>query len=114
MAAADNIAKALSLKEEGNTCFKAGDYKGAMAAYHQIFMYVHGFSASSGGPMGMHVALRFAEEGMRFCALLEALQLVEGGPILPDELVGKVARDANRIDQEHDHRDRRDHDVLGR
>ena len=53
MAAADNIAKALSLKEEGNTCFKAGDYKGAMAAYHQIFMYVHGFSASSGGPMGM-------------------------------------------------------------
>lgn len=35
MAAADNIAKALDLKEEGNTHFKAGDYKKAIAAYHQ-------------------------------------------------------------------------------
>lgn len=71
MAAAENIAKALDLKEQGNAAFKAGDYKQAMTAYHQvrarhprqqsrpatpcpspglqIFMYVHGFSEGSGG-----------------------------------------------------------------
>ena len=42
--ATDNIAKALGYKEEGNTHFKAGEYKKAMVAYHNIFMYVHGFS----------------------------------------------------------------------
>ena len=42
--ATDNIAKALGYKEEGNAHFKAGEYKKAMVAYHNIFMYVHGFS----------------------------------------------------------------------
>lgn len=46
---ADNIAKALGLKEEGNEHFKAGDYRKAIAAYHQIFLYVHGYSQGSGG-----------------------------------------------------------------
>jgi len=46
---AKNIAKALELKEEGNQHFKEGNYQKAMAAYHQIFMYVHGYSASAGG-----------------------------------------------------------------
>eukprot|EP00967_Tisochrysis_lutea_P124133 scaffold207302_cov39-Tisochrysis_lutea.AAC.3 len=36
MTAAENIAKALELKEEGNAAFKAGDYKKAIAAYHQV------------------------------------------------------------------------------
>lgn len=39
-----NIAKALELKEQGNEAFKQGDYRKAMGAYHEIFMYVHGFS----------------------------------------------------------------------
>lgn len=42
-----NIAKALELKAQGNEAFKAGNYKEAMVAYHQIFMYVHGFSEGS-------------------------------------------------------------------
>ena len=49
---ATNIAKAQALKEEGNAAFKAGDYPKAIAAYHQIFMYVHGYSLSSGGSGG--------------------------------------------------------------
>ena len=47
-----NIARAQALKEEGNAAFKGGDYKKAMAAYHQIFLYVHGYSLSSGGSSG--------------------------------------------------------------
>lgn len=43
------IETAVSLKEQGNAAFKEGDYKQAMTAYHQIFMYVHGYSQSSGG-----------------------------------------------------------------
>ena len=51
---AANISKAQALKEEGNLAFKNGDYQQAMTAYHQIFMYVHGYSLSSGGAvMGM-------------------------------------------------------------
>ncbi|EOD23280.1 hypothetical protein EMIHUDRAFT_239918 [Emiliania huxleyi CCMP1516] len=46
---ATNLAKAAALKEEGNEAFKRGDYKAAMIAYHQIYMYVHGFSETSGG-----------------------------------------------------------------
>ena len=48
--AAKNIEKAQLLKEEGNAAFKNGEYQKAMSAYHQIFMYVHGYSASSAGP----------------------------------------------------------------
>ena len=70
-----NIGKALALKEEGNKHFKEGKYQQAIAAYHQvclqarrhcacpvryhicpscvqIFMYVHGYSESSGGGGG--------------------------------------------------------------
>jgi len=50
--AVKNIEKALALKEEGNQRFKEGNYQAAMTAYHQIFMYVHGYS-SSGGAAGM-------------------------------------------------------------
>ena len=48
-----NIAKALELKAQGNEAFKAGSYKEAMVAYHQIFMYVHGFSEGSTGAAAM-------------------------------------------------------------
>ena len=48
-AAAENIATAQALKEQGNAHFKAGDYPQAIAAYHQIFMYVHGYSEKTGG-----------------------------------------------------------------
>ena len=47
-AAETNIATALDLKAKGNEAFKAGNYKEAMVHYHQIFMYVHGFSEGSG------------------------------------------------------------------
>lgn len=47
-AAAVNIAKAKELKAQGNEAFKAGNYNAAMVHYHQIFMYVHGFSEGSG------------------------------------------------------------------
>eukprot|EP00325_Prymnesiales_sp_UTEX-LB-985_P005138 CAMPEP_0174697336 /NCGR_PEP_ID=MMETSP1094-20130205/3229_1 /TAXON_ID=156173 /ORGANISM="Chrysochromulina brevifilum, Strain UTEX LB 985" /LENGTH=264 /DNA_ID=CAMNT_0015894289 /DNA_START=44 /DNA_END=838 /DNA_ORIENTATION=- len=47
-----NIEKARALKEEGNQRFKEGNYPAAMAAYHQIYMYVHGYS-SSGSSAGM-------------------------------------------------------------
>merc|ERR1719375_737755 len=49
---AANIAKAHALKEQGNAHFKEGNFPQAMAAYHQIFMYVHGYSQSSGGGGG--------------------------------------------------------------
>ncbi|KAL1521202.1 hypothetical protein AB1Y20_022753 [Prymnesium parvum] len=48
--AADHIAKALQLKDEGNAHFKAGEYVAAMTAYHQIFLYVHGFSEGAASP----------------------------------------------------------------
>ena len=44
-----NLAKARELKAQGNEAFKAGDYKAAMVHYHQIYMYVHGFSEGSSG-----------------------------------------------------------------
>ena len=47
MSPAEHISKALELKEAGNQAFKQGEYKKAMAAYHEIFMYVHGFSEGS-------------------------------------------------------------------
>lgn len=47
----ENIAKALDLKEKGNQAFKNGDYKVAMTAYHEIYMFVHGFSEGSSGAM---------------------------------------------------------------
>ena len=34
--AAENIAKAVALKETGNEAFKRGDYKQAMISYHQV------------------------------------------------------------------------------
>ena len=34
--AAENIAKAIALKETGNEAFKRGDYKQAMISYHQV------------------------------------------------------------------------------
>ena len=34
--AAENLAKARELKDSGNDAFKAGDYKAAMASYHQV------------------------------------------------------------------------------
>ena len=51
--AAENIATALDLKAKGNEAFKAGNYKEAMVHYHQIFMYVHGFSEGSGSGQSM-------------------------------------------------------------
>lgn len=48
-----HIAKAQELKEEGNKHFKEGDYQKAMAAYHQIFMYVNGYSESSAASVGL-------------------------------------------------------------
>lgn len=45
--ARESIAKALDLKEKGNEAFKNGDYKKAMTAYHEIYMYVHGYSEGS-------------------------------------------------------------------
>jgi len=36
MSAAENMAKAMAFKEEGNVAFKKGDYKAAMVAYHQV------------------------------------------------------------------------------
>jgi hypothetical protein len=36
MSASENIAKATALKVEGNEAFKAGDFKKAMVAYHQV------------------------------------------------------------------------------
>lgn len=74
---AANISKAQALKEQGNAHFKEGQYPQAIAAYHQasrahhrcqrfrrpfvqsasrvsqIFMYVHGYSQSSGSSSGM-------------------------------------------------------------
>ncbi len=38
--AAHGISKALELKAAGNEDFKRGDYKGAMGAYHSMFMCV--------------------------------------------------------------------------
>ena len=52
-AAAVNIAKAKELKAQGNEAFKAGNYNAAMVHYHQIFMYVHGFSEGSGSSQSM-------------------------------------------------------------
>jgi len=43
-----NLATAQKLKEKGNAAFKAGDYQAAMQAYHQIYMYVHGYSGGNG------------------------------------------------------------------
>ena len=43
----------MALKDEGNQHFKTGDYPKAIAAYHQIFMYVHGYSVGSSGSAGM-------------------------------------------------------------
>lgn len=52
--AAKNIATAVALKAAGNAAFKEGRYQDAITAYHQIFMYVNGYSASSGlGTGGM-------------------------------------------------------------
>eukprot|EP00741_Cyanophora_paradoxa_P022659 tig00021493_g21884.t1 len=44
MSPEDKIKKALELKEKGNALYKAGDVKGAVAAYHEIYMYVHGLT----------------------------------------------------------------------
>jgi hypothetical protein len=49
MAATAAIAKALDLKEKGNQAFKNGEYRAAMTAYHEIFMYVHGYSEGNAG-----------------------------------------------------------------
>ena len=43
-----NILTAVQLKEQGNLAFKEGDYPAAIAAYHQIYMYVNGYSSSGG------------------------------------------------------------------
>lgn len=49
-----NILTAVQLKEQGNLAFKEGDYPAAIAAYHQIYMYVNGYSSSGGGgPPGL-------------------------------------------------------------
>jgi len=45
---ARNIMTAAQLKEQGNAAFKEGDYPSAIAAYHQIYMYVNGYSSSGG------------------------------------------------------------------
>jgi len=47
MSAQTNIDKAIELKQQGNEFFKAGNFKKAMVSYHEIFMYVHGFSEGS-------------------------------------------------------------------
>jgi len=44
-----HIAKALQLKEAGNEHFKKGNYRDAMVAYHEIYMWVNGFSEGSTG-----------------------------------------------------------------
>jgi tetratricopeptide (TPR) repeat protein len=46
---AKNISTAVALKEQGNSAFKEGDYAKAMVAYHQIYMYVNGYSSGGGG-----------------------------------------------------------------
>jgi len=51
--ASANIAKAQALKDQGNAAFKEAKYSEAIAAYHQIFMYVHGYSQGSGGSSKM-------------------------------------------------------------
>lgn len=51
MAAA--IVKAHELRERGKELFQAGDYKGALVEYHQIYMYVTGFSMKGGGSAEM-------------------------------------------------------------
>jgi len=49
--AAKNISTAFQLKDQGNAAFKEGDFPAAISAYHQIFMYVNGYS-STGRPSG--------------------------------------------------------------
>lgn len=46
MSASENIAKAKALKEEGNEAFKAGEYKKAMVAYHQVRNHTGGLRFS--------------------------------------------------------------------
>lgn len=48
--AADAIEQARALREEGNRLFKAGEVRQALAEYHKIYMYVHGYKARGGDP----------------------------------------------------------------
>lgn len=43
--AAKHIAKAEAFREAGKVHFQAGNYRAALAEYHQIYLYVNGFSA---------------------------------------------------------------------
>ena len=65
MSPSENIAKALELKESGNQHFKAGEYKKAMTAYHEIFMYVHGFSEGSSNKIPGQTTQPVTSEEMR-------------------------------------------------
>ncbi|KAG8458617.1 hypothetical protein KFE25_008414 [Diacronema lutheri] len=44
----DNLRTAERFREVGKAHFQAGDYKAALVEFHQIYMYVHGFSPKGG------------------------------------------------------------------
>jgi hypothetical protein len=41
----DRLAEAARLKDEGNTRFKDGDYKGSITQYKRVFLYTKGVDA---------------------------------------------------------------------
>jgi tetratricopeptide (TPR) repeat protein len=57
-AAKEAIAQASAFREEGKALFQAGKYKEALAEYHKIYMYVHGFSLKGTGSADLMASLR--------------------------------------------------------
>jgi hypothetical protein len=51
--ASSAIRKAHAFRDKGKELFQAGDFKGALVEYHQIYMYVTGFSMKGGGSAEM-------------------------------------------------------------